>query len=90
MCFSAKANAENTGGTAAQREDEKTLVRLVAAFSRGSATDNKVNIDTLTELLNRYVVNGTTSVEEVSDIITVTFVSTGNKYEINADEGPAF
>ena len=86
VIFAIKVNAENTGGTAEQREDEETLVRMTASLSRASDSNNKVNIETLTELLNRYAVNGTTTVtEKSSDTILVTFVTTGNEYEINAE-----
>ena len=91
VSFVISASAENTGGTAAQREDEKTLVRMTASLSRGKDSSNQVNIDTLAEELNRYAGNGVTTVtEKSSDTLLVTFVSTGNEYEININTGPAF
>lgn len=91
VIFTISINAENTGGTAEQREDEKTIVRMAASLSMGSDSNNKVNIATLGDNLNNYIGSGNTTVAQTSsDVITVTFIATGNVYEVNKEFGPIF
>jgi len=76
------------GGTAAEIADEKTMVRMTALLARGDSATDKVTTTNMNTFLNKYAGSGVASVSEAStDVIQVTFSSTGNIYEINANTG---
>lgn len=74
--------------TAAEIQDEITFVRLTTALSRGKDSNNKVNLDTLVQELDKYAGIGKTTVTEKSATsLLITFTETGNEYEIDIDRG---
>ena len=82
---------ENVGGTAAERADEKTMVRMTASISRAKESTNVVKKDSLASELDKYAGVGITTVtEKTTEVLVVTFTETGNQYEINKATGMVY
>ena len=86
--FAINSNAETVAELKAT-EDEKTLVKTVTSISRATDANNVVNIDTVTELLNKYAGSGVVSAtEESSDTLSISFSGSSREYEVNVNNGP--
>ena len=86
--FAIISNAE-TAAELKATEDEKTLVKTVTSISRATDANNVVNLDAVTELLNKYAGRGVVSAtEESSDTLSVSFSGSGREYEVNLNNGP--
>lgn len=69
-------------------DDEKTMVRMVTALSKGSDSITTTNLQ---NGLNKYAGNGVASVgTKIGNVIPITFTATGNIYEIDINNGAAF
>lgn len=66
--------------TAAEIQDEITFVRLTTALSRGNDSNNKVNINTLGQELDKYAGIGKTSVTQKSSTTLLLYLQ---KQEMN-------
>ena len=80
--------AENTGGTARDRMDENTFVRMAATTTKLKSSANEIDTDGLrTEMESSVGTNVVTVEDKSSEIILVTFLKTGNQYEVNKISG---
>jgi uncharacterized repeat protein (TIGR02543 family) len=84
--FAAKAHAVNTNTDVI--DDEKTMVRMVTALTKGS---DSVSTTNLQNGLNKYAGTGVaTAGAKTGNVIPITFTATGNIYEIDINNGATF
>ena len=80
--------AINTYGIISQNTHEETLVRMATSLAKGENFSNTVNLNLLTNNLNKYVGNTMVTIQEVAtDLLNIQFNNTGNLYQINIVTG---